>query len=65
MIRKAFAVAALLVLASCGESGSQSSTKLPSTLTVFAASSLRPAFDKIAAKLKSLPPVEGPKPTKK
>jgi len=53
VIRKAFAVAALLVLASCGESGSQSSTKLPSTLTVFAASSLRPAFDKIAAKLKS------------
>ena len=53
MIRKAIAFAALLVLASCGDSSGQGSTNRPSTLSVFAASSLQPAFDKIAAKLKS------------
>ena len=53
MIRKAIAFAALLLLASCGDSGGQASTNRPSTLTVFAASSLQPAFDKIAVKLKS------------
>ena len=53
MIRKAIAFAALFVLASCGDSGGPASTNPPSTLTVFAASSLQPAFDKIATKLKS------------
>lgn len=49
-----FAVMALLALASCGGGGGgQSSNNPPQTLTVFAASSLQPAFDKIAANLKS------------
>ena len=48
-----FATLALLVLASCGGGGDTGGGSAPQTLTVYAASSLQPAFDKVAAKLKS------------
>jgi molybdate transport system substrate-binding protein len=48
------AVIPLLVLASCGSGGESPGSNNPAqSLTVYAASSLQPAFDKIAAKLKS------------
>ena len=53
MIRNGLAVVALVALISCGGSDGSGSTNPPSSLTVYAASSLQPAFDKIAAKLKS------------
>lgn len=53
MIRHAVGVAALLAIAACG--GAQSAGTGPSatSATVFAAASLQPAFDKIAAQLQA------------
>jgi molybdate transport system substrate-binding protein len=48
VIRPAFAAIALIVLAACGGS---SGTQAQQRLTVFAAASLQPAFDKIAAQM--------------
>jgi molybdate transport system substrate-binding protein len=48
-----FAVAVLALLAACGQPSTPSSGPARTTLTVFAAASLQPAFDKIGAKLLS------------
>jgi len=48
-----FAVAALALVAACGQPSTPSSGPAGTTLTVFAAASLQPAFDKIGAKLLS------------
>jgi len=53
VIKRPLAVVGFLVLISCGGGEGPGSTNPPSTLTVYAASSLQPAFDKIAAKLKA------------
>jgi molybdate transport system substrate-binding protein len=46
-------LAALVLLAACGQPATTSSGPARTTLTVFAAASLQPAFDKIGAKLMS------------
>ncbi len=48
-----FAVTALALLAACGQPPAPSSGPARTTLTVFAAASLQPAFDKIGGKLLS------------
>jgi molybdate transport system substrate-binding protein len=52
---KWFALLSLTVVSACGgtSSGANSGLPAPTTLTVFAAASLQPAFDKIAAQVKS------------
>ncbi len=51
MIRVALAVTALVLAAACGQTTPTSSGPARTTLTVFAAASLQPAFDKIGLKL--------------
>src|SRR6266851_6949678 len=51
--RVRFAIAALALLAACGQPSTPSSGPARTTLTVFAAASLQPAFDKIGGKLLS------------
>jgi len=51
--RVRFAVAALALLAACGQPSTPSAGPARTALTVFAAASLQPAFDKIGAKLLS------------
>ncbi len=51
--RVPFAVAALALLAACGQPSTPSSGPARTALTVFAAASLQPAFDKIGGKLLS------------
>ena len=53
MNRVRFAIAALALLAACGQPPAPSSGPARTTLTVFAAASLQPAFDKIGGKLLS------------
>ena len=53
MIERALAVAALVLMAACGPTTTASSGPARTTLTVFAAASLQPAFDKIGQKLQS------------
>ncbi len=51
--RVRFAVAALALLAACGQPSTPSNGPARTALTVFAAASLQPAFDKIGGKLSS------------
>ena len=53
MIKRAFVLTAFLAVAACGQSATPSTGPARTTLTVFAAASLQPAFDKIGAKLLS------------
>jgi molybdate transport system substrate-binding protein len=52
VIRRAAGIVALAALAACGGSGGQSTSSPPSSLTVFAAASLQPAFDRVAKNLR-------------
>ncbi|HYT13363.1 MAG TPA: molybdate ABC transporter substrate-binding protein [Candidatus Nitrosopolaris sp.] len=51
MIRRALALVAVGLVAACGQASSPSAGPAQTTLTVFAAASLQPAFDKIGQKL--------------
>ncbi len=52
MIRRALAILAFLLIAACGTQHTDASVQaLPMPVTVFAAASLQPAFDKIASRL--------------
>lgn len=53
MIRRAFALLAVALLTACGQAATPSNGPARTTLTVFAAASLQPAFDKIGARLLS------------
>ena len=53
MNRVRVALAAIVLLAACGQPATTSSGPARTTITVFAAASLQPAFDKIGAKLLS------------
>lgn len=51
MIKGALALAAIVLVAACGQTSTGSSGPARTTLTVFAAASLQPAFDKVGKKL--------------
>jgi len=53
VIRRALGVAALLVVAACGGTQSTAGSTPATSITVFAAASLQPAFDRIGAQLKA------------
>jgi molybdate transport system substrate-binding protein len=53
VIKRAVAVAAMALVAACGQATPTSTGPARTTLTVFAAASLQPAFDKIGQKLQS------------
>ncbi len=51
MIKRALALTALVLVATCGQQATPATGPARTTLTVFAAASLQPAFDKIGQKL--------------
>ncbi len=51
MIKRALALTALVIVAACGQQPAPATVPARTTLTVFAAASLQPAFDKIGLKL--------------
>ena len=53
MIKKALTLAAMILVAACSQPAPTSTGPARTTLTVFAAASLQPAFDKIGVKLQS------------